>query len=256
MGFVACTGGAAKELPNQDATASSQPSSTAGSQPNSIADSRPSRTADSRPSRTEDSRPSRTAGSRPSRTEGDRPGNAARTGRSLASGTRVDATIQDALSSRTNKAGETLRATVSGDVRDARGDVVIPAGSTVTLTIEQLEPGSDQVRPEGRLSLVVSSVTVNDQTYPVTATLEPVPHLLQGRGVTTDEAARVGAGTAIGALAGQVIGKNTKSTVIGGAIGAVAGTAVAVRYAYRDVVVSAGTPIVFTLTQSLNVSAR
>lgn len=209
VGLVACTGGAAKELPSQDAAATAA-TGTPGS----------------------------------------------RTGRSLESGTRVGATIQEALSSRTNKAGETLRATVSRDIRDASGGVVIPAGSTATLTIEQLEPGSDQVRPEGRFALAVSSVTVDGREYPVTADLEPVPHHLQGRGVTTDEAARVGAGTAIGAVAGQLIGKNTRSTVIGGAIGAVAGSAVAVRYAYRDVIVSAGTPIVFTLAQALTVSAR
>jgi len=183
-------------------------------------------------------------------------GRAGSTERSLASGSRVNATIQDALSSRTNKPGESLRAIVSGDVKNARGTVVIPAGSTATLTIEQLEPGSDQVRPEGRLALVVKSVTVNGQVYSVSANLEQVAHHLQGRGITTDEAARVGAGTAIGAIVGQAIGKNTKSTVIGGAVGTVAGGAVAVRYAYRDVIVSAGTPIVFTLTQSLNVSAR
>ena len=180
----------------------------------------------------------------------------ARSGRSLASGTRVDATIQDALSSRTNKPGETVHATTSSNVSDARGNVVIPAGSTVLLTIAQLEPGSDQVRPEGRISIVVSSVTVNGQTYPLEANLEPVAHHMQGRGITKDEAGRVAAGTAIGAIAGQVIGKNTKSTVIGGAIGTVAGGAVAVRYAYRDIIVSAGTPIVFTLAQALNVSAK
>lgn len=187
---------------------------------------------------------------------GSRPGSSAPAERSLATGTRVDATIQDALSSRSNKAGETLRAVVSGHIKDGRGDVVIPAGSTVLLTVEQLEPGSDHTSPEGRLSVVVSSVTVNDWAYPLAAILEPVPHHLEGRGITGAEAARIGAGTAIGAVAGQLIGKNTRSTVIGGAIGAVAGTAVAVRYAYRDVVVSAGTPIVFTLAQSLNVSAR
>jgi hypothetical protein len=176
--------------------------------------------------------------------------------RSLASGTRVNATIENALSSRTNKPGETLRATVSSDVKNARGTVVIPAGSTVQLTIEQLEPGSDQVRPEGRLNLLVNSVTVKGQVYPVSASLSPVPHSMKGRGITTDEAARVGAGTAIGAIVGQAIGKNTKSTVIGGAVGTVAGGAVAVRYAYRDVIVSPGTPIVFTLERSLNVSAR
>jgi len=184
------------------------------------------------------------------------PDGVARAGRALASGTRVGATIQEGVSSRTNKAGETMRAIVSQDVTDTRGRVVIPAGSDVTLRIAQLEPGSSQIRPEGRLSLVVTSVTINGIAQPVDAILEPVAHHLEGRGITKDEAARIGAGTAVGAIAGQVIGKNQKSTVLGGAIGAVAGTAVAVRYAYRDVVVSAGTPIVFTLTQAFNVAAR
>ena len=183
-------------------------------------------------------------------------GSPAAVGTSLDIGTHVDATIQTALSSRSNKAGETVRALVSSNVTDARGRVVIPAGSSVQITVLQLEPGSDQVRPEGRLSLAVNSVTVDNKSYDLSATLDPVTHHLEGRGITKDEAARIGAGTAIGAIAGQVIGKNQKSTVIGGAVGAVAGTAVAVRYAYRDVVVSAGTPIGFTLTQALNITAR
>jgi hypothetical protein len=176
--------------------------------------------------------------------------------RSLAGGTRIEASISDALSSRTNKSRETVRASVTRDVADDRGRVVIPAGSVVTLTIDKLEPGSDQVRPEGRLQLIVSSVTIGGESYPLSATLDAVPHQLVGRGITKDEAARVAAGTAIGAVAGQVIGKNTKSTVIGGAVGAVAGGAVAARYAYRDVVVSAGTPIVLTLMQPLKVAAK
>ena len=176
--------------------------------------------------------------------------------RSLESGTRVSATIQDELSSRVNKAGESFRATVSSDVTDSRGNVVIPAGSIVGLTINQLEPGSEQIRPEGRLSLTVNSVTVGGELYPLNASLDPVAHTMQGRGITKDEAARIAAGTAIGAGVGQVIGKNTKSTVIGGAVGAVAGGAVAVRYAYRDVVIAAGTPIAFTLGQALKISPR
>lgn len=185
--------------------------------------------------------------------EGNDAGGTTASARTLPSGTRIDATTRTALSSRTNKSGERLSATVSGDVRDARGGVVIPSGSVVTLTIDKLEPGSAQIRPEGRLSLIVNSVSVDGQSYPLTATLDAVPHQLKGRGVTSDEALRIGAGTAIGAAAGQVIGKDTKSTVIGGAIGAVAGTAVAARYAYRDVIVPAGTPIVLTLGQSLRV---
>ena len=176
--------------------------------------------------------------------------------RSLGSGTRVGASMQTGLSSRVNKSGELVRANVSSDIRDARGNVVIPAGSTINMTIDKLEPGSDQIRPEGRLMLNVNSVTVNGREYPVSASLDPVPHTMKGRGITTDEAARVAAGTAIGAIAGQVIGKNQKGTVIGGAVGAVAGGAVAAKYAYRDVIVAAGAPITITLNSSLSVAAR
>ena len=35
---------------------------------------------------------------------------------------------------------------------------VIPSGSTVQMTIDKLEPGSEQIRPEGRLWLIVNSV--------------------------------------------------------------------------------------------------
>ncbi len=175
---------------------------------------------------------------------------------SLANGTRVEATIDKEFSSRTDKAGQTITATVGNAVKDAHGVIVIPSGSTVTLTIETLDPGNDQIRPEGRLSLVVSSVAVAGRSHPVVADLTPVSYKMVGRGITKDEAARIGAGTVIGAVAGQVIGKNTKSTVIGGAAGAIAGTAVAVHYAYRDVVVSANTPVTFTLTRGLTIAAK
>ena len=174
----------------------------------------------------------------------------------IGAGTRIEVEVSDALSSRVNKPGETVRTTVRSDVMDERGKVAIPAGSRVVLEIVQLEPGSSQVRPEGRLVLEASSIAAAGTTYPLVATLGDIPHEMVGRGITTDEAARVGAGTAIGAVVGQAIGKNTKSTEIGGAVGAIAGTAVAVRYAYRDVVVRAGTVIVLTLVKPLEVSAR
>jgi hypothetical protein len=53
-----------------------------------------------------------------------------------------------------------------------------------------------------------------------------------------------------------VIGKSTKATVIGGAAGAVVGTAVAAHYAYRDVVVASGTPITLTLSRALTIASK
>jgi hypothetical protein len=148
-------------------------------------------------------------------------------GTSLASGSVVRATIQDSLSSRINKAGETVRAIVSADVKDHDGRVVIPAASTVTLTIDHLDPGNDQAKPNGVLSLVVASIDVGGVSQAVTANLEEVPYHMVGRSITKDGAERIGGRTAV-----------------------------AVRYAYRDVVVAAGTPIVFTLAHSLTLAAK
>jgi hypothetical protein len=176
--------------------------------------------------------------------------------RTLAEGTRIDATIDDALSSRHNDAGETITATVSADVKDANSHVVIPAGSTVGLRIAQLEPATNKSQHDGKIALDVTSVTVRGRVYNVSTQLDPVTHQLKGRGVGTGEVEKVGAGAAIGAVAGRLIGGNTNGAVIGGAIGAGGGTAVAVHWASRDVVVPAGTHVAFSLPQSLTVATR
>jgi hypothetical protein len=176
--------------------------------------------------------------------------------RTLLSGTTIAARIQDSLSSRHNKAGEILRATVSADVKDASGGIAIPAGSTVGLRIAQLEPATNKSQADGKIALVVTSVTVRGQTYQVSSTVNPVTHQLVGRGVTAGEVEKAAGGAVIGAVAGRVIGGDTKGAVIGGAVGAAAGTAAAVHWASRDVVVTPGTTITFSLPQALTVTAR
>jgi hypothetical protein len=176
--------------------------------------------------------------------------------RTLAGGTRIDATIDNGFSSRHSDAGETLTATVSADVKDRNGHVVIPAGSTVALKIAQLEPATNKSQEDGKIAVDVTSVTVRGQVYGVSTRLDPVTHQLKGRGVGTGEVEKVGAGAAIGAVAGRLIGGNTKGAVIGGVVGAGGGTAVAVHWASRDVVVAAGTRVGFSLPQSLTVATR
>jgi hypothetical protein len=58
-------------------------------------------------------------------------------------------------------------------------------------------------------------------------------------------------GTAIGAIGGRLIGGNAKGAVIGGIVGAGAGTAVAVQTASRDVIVRPGTSVKITLRGTL-----
>jgi hypothetical protein len=134
------------------------------------------------------------------------------------SGTQVLATTQAILSSAADSTGSTLRAIVSQEVKDGLGGVVIPAGSDVLHSVEQLAPATPPARANGLLSLIVQSVTVNGRPEPVSADMHQVPHHLEWR------------------------------TPPGSTGSAEAG--------YRDVVVSIGTPIVFTLAKSMKVTAR
>lgn len=186
----------------------------------------------------------------------DRPVSFTSTTRALGAGARIEATMAQAITSRSNKAGETVTTTVSADAKDRNGRVVVPAGSTVDLLITQLEPAKNKGQADGKLTFQVTAATVRGQRYPMAAEVTSIPHTLKGRGVTAGEAEKVGVGTAIGVVAGRVIGGNATGAVVGGAVGAAGGTVVAIQTASRDVVVSAGAPVVITLTGPLTVSSK
>ena len=186
----------------------------------------------------------------------DRPVSFISTTRTLGAGARIDATMVQTITSRSNKPGETVTTTVAADAKDRNGRVVVPAGSAVELLITQLEPAKNKGQADGKLAFQVTAAMVRGQRYPLAAEVTSVPHTLKGRGVTAGEAEKVGVGTAIGAVAGRVIGGNATGAVVGGAVGAAGGTVVAIQTASRDVVVSAGAPVVITLTGPLTVSTR
>lgn len=173
----------------------------------------------------------------------------------LAAGAPISGTLDQAISSRTSKVGEKARVTVAADVKNAAGAVVIPAGSSVELTITAIEPSRDK-NSTGKLTLAVTGITVRGTSYPIEAEVSTVTSSLKGRGVGTTEAGKVAVGTAVGAVAGRVIGGGKTGTIIGAVVGAAAGAAVATETANRDVVVDAGSTVVVTLKEPLRVAAR
>src|SRR5579884_3540022 len=170
----------------------------------------------------------------------------------LAAGTRMALAAADTISTRHAKAGDPFTATVSEDVRDAAGHVVIPAGATVSGTITAADPRPNPRSP-GRLELHVTSVTVRGTSYPVEATVAAMDTVEQGRGVTGADAAKVGAGAAAGAIAGKLLGKDAKGAVIGGAVGAAAGAAAARASRDIDIVLPKGAKVTITLDKPLTV---
>jgi hypothetical protein len=161
--------------------------------------------------------------------------------RSLPAGTSIPATTNAQISSHTNKVGEVVTATVSSDVKDAAGHVVIPSGSTVNLRITQIHESENKSDSTGTLALAVESVEMNGNTYPVTADVM-VTGKLVSHGVAAGDVAKVGAGAAAGAIVGRVLG-GSKGTIIGGVLGGAVGAQRAVETKDRDIVVASGTPI-------------
>lgn len=172
---------------------------------------------------------------------------------SLGSGTQVRSEAIDTISSRHQKAGETFKTTVSSDIKNDKGQVVIPAGSTLTFEIVTLEPAENKSQSDGKLELKVTEATIKGQSYAVNGTVVSVTHFLKGRGVTAGDAAKVGGATAGGAVVGGLLGKG-KGAVIGAVLGAAGGTAAAVHSADRDVVIPAGGEIVIALLGPLTVA--
>ncbi len=150
--------------------------------------------------------------------------------------------------------GATFTANISADVKDTRGRVVIPAGSVVNLTITELQPAKDKGQADGKITVMVSSVTVGGTSYPMSGEITSMAHTLKGRGVSEAEIEKTAAGAVIGGVAGRIIGGNAKGTVIGVVLGGAAGAVIAAQTADRDVVLVAGTPLVITLKGPLTIT--
>ncbi len=170
--------------------------------------------------------------------------------RTAAVGSFLDLAVEDTLSSRTTRVGDTFTAAVVEDVKDAQGRVVIPAGSTVHGSVTAVKPAPNPNTP-GTLTLALNSVSVRGASYPLEARIDSLETMRQGRGVTTGDAAKVGAGAAAGAVLGRIIGKNTKGAVIGGVVGGIVGTGVAAQTKDADIVLPKGAHINASLTAAL-----
>ena len=171
-----------------------------------------------------------------------------------ATGTFVDVSVDDTISTRSTKAGAAFTGAIVADVKNAQGQVVIPAGSAVHGTVVEVKPAPNP-NSAGSLTLALTSVTIGGTDYPINARIDSLETVNKGRGVTGADAAKVGAGAAAGAILGRVLGKNTKGAVIGGVLGGAVGAGVATQTRDIDVVLPKGAHINATLSAPLTVKA-
>jgi hypothetical protein len=170
--------------------------------------------------------------------------------RVLAPGTVIPTTMDQEISSRTHKAGESITTTVAADVKDSRGRTVIPAGAKVTLAITEIHESENKGDKTGKLTLTPTEVAIAGRSFTLAGSATALERTLRDRKTNAGDIAKVGAGTAVGAVAGRVIGGNTKGAIIGGIIGGAVGTQRAVETQDRDVVVPASSRVEITLKEN------
>lgn len=163
----------------------------------------------------------------------------------LASGAAIATVTLDSVHSQYTKVGDQIRVRVSRDVTDADGDIVIPAGSVISLAVVEIAQ-ADNRDEKGTLTLAARTITINGVSYPITARATDYEYEMKARGVGAGEVAKTGGGAAAGAIIGRVIGGKT-GTIVGAVGGAAAGAAVASKTANRDIIVHAGKAMTITL---------
>ena len=136
----------------------------------------------------------------------------------VASGSRLEIRLADAISSETNKTGDTFSATLDKDL-EVNGTVVAPRGSLVKGKLLDVKP-SGRVEGRAAMSVTLTGIEVGKTTYAIqTNTLA-----FQAESSTKGDALKIGIGAAVGAAIGAIAGGG-KGAAIGAAVGGGAGTA-------------------------------
>jgi hypothetical protein len=168
-------------------------------------------------------------------------------------GTSFAIRMEDELSTERSQAGDGFTATLAHPIMDASGTILVPAGATVRGRVTAVAP-STRVGETAAMKLAFEAITFGGQTYPLQATVERAEVRQVTRTSATEQAGKVAAGAAAGAILGQVIGRDRSSTIRGAAIGAAAGTAIAMGTADVDAVLPQGAEVVIRLDQPIHIT--
>ena len=143
----------------------------------------------------------------------------------IASGSEIALYSGQRVCTNTYAVGDRFTASVAESVQGSNG-VSIPAGATAVIELTSLKR-SENANDNITMEFVVRSIAFNGKTYPVNSAVTAAQVEKVRNGDASNDGKKVATGAVIGAIAGQIFGRKTKSTVIGAATGAAAGAIVA-----------------------------
>jgi hypothetical protein len=171
--------------------------------------------------------------------------------RTLPSGARLDIRLDNEIGTKVSKVGDTFSGTVNTAVVASNGETVVPVGSKVYGKVTGLD-NSDHAGEPAAIKVDFERIEVQGQSHPLSARVTATN--LQTRGADTrDETLRkAGVGAAAGAVLGAVLsGGDLSKILLGGALGAAAGTVISLGTGDVEAVLPAGTRMTLQTTQSV-----
>jgi hypothetical protein len=177
--------------------------------------------------------------------------------------TQFRVALDETLSSKNSRPGDSFTATLEEPLRNSHGDTLIPSGTKVFGTVQEAESGKvfASVRGKGKLILRFNEIEVaNGRQLPIQTTLLSVGNnrarasanqegeISSGTNAG-DAVKKIGIGAGVGTIAGMIFGGALK----GAAIGAIAGGGYAMANAGKDVELPAHTTVNLRLDQYLTI---
>jgi hypothetical protein len=175
--------------------------------------------------------------------------NAANTGWTIPTGSKIVIRMIDSVNSETNKLGDTFVAVLDEPISQG-GVEVIPRGADVRGRIAKIDDAG-RLKGSAQLGLELSQIIVNGIPYSVTTS--EYSEVGEGRGKETAKRAGIGAG--IGAAIGAIAGGG-KGAAIGAGVGGGGATAIQVLTKGEKLNIPSETKLEFTLRSPLVVAGR
>ena len=170
--------------------------------------------------------------------------------RTLPAGAMMDLTLDQQLGTKTSHTGDQFSATVATAVIAQNGRTAIPSGARVWGHVSGVTAANNATETAA-LVLDFDSLTFGARTYPYKANI--VATNLQKQGASTSETVKSAAiGAAAGAVLGAVLsGADRDKILLGGGLGAVAGTAISLGKGGENAVLPAGSHLSVQTTQTV-----
>ena len=164
----------------------------------------------------------------------------------IPAGTMLTVAMIDAVSTDTNKVGDTFSASLTDPVV-VDGKTVLPKGIKVRGRIESLEePG--RVKGKAAISLVLTQLVRNGKSYAIATQ----SFTAQAESETKKDALKVGGGAGLGAIIGAIAG-GKKGAAIGAAVGGGAGTTAVLVTKGSQMRIDSETKINFVLMDDIHI---